>query len=141
MTAIVLAVLLMTQPQGGLPGGANAARIVGCGGFPLQYGTTIGSVGPNNGKLRARSIIAVAAIASARGDAHARAWIAWDERSTAWLGIAKNSPADLQQLWSLKAPPSFAGGVGTQVRFSPLTRPLPPKYDLVDCPDALPYGT
>jgi hypothetical protein len=141
MTALVLAAIITTLPQAGSRGSSGPPGSVGCGGFPLDYGTAIGAIGPSRSELRARSIIAVAAITPDRGDLHARAWMVWDERGTAWLAIAKNSPNDLRQLWSLEPQPSFAGGVSLQVRFSPMTKPLPPKYRLVDCPDAKPFGS
>ena len=70
-------------------------------------------------------------------DLHARAWVVWDETGYAWLGIAKRSPADLKRFWKNPEPPDYRFGV--QVRFAPLTAPLPKKYQITDCPDALPY--
>lgn len=117
----------------------DVLRRVDCGGFPLRYGTLIGSSGPSIGRQRASSIMAIAAIAPGR-DVHARAWVVWDERGNPWLGITDKTPADLRQLGAFKVAPTFVGGVGTQVRFAPMSTRLPAKYGLVDCPDALLFG-
>jgi|GEM_PF-2152129 len=134
--AVFGVLLVVTQ---GSQVNADTQRRVNCGGFSLRYGTTIGSMGPSVDKQRASSIMAVAAIAPAK-DRHARAWLVWDERGNPWLGLTEKTPAELRRFWSFKVLPSFIGGVGTQVRFAPMTKPLPSKYRLVDCPDALIYG-
>lgn len=112
--------------------------MVGCGGFPLPYETTIASRGPSATRQVASSVIAVAAVT--RGDdLRAKAWMVWDEGGFAWLGVAKDSPADLRDLWVFQQPPNFHGP-GIQVRFTPLKKPLPKRYSLTACPRALPYG-
>jgi hypothetical protein len=83
--------------------------------------------------------MAVAAVVRNDGDTHARAWMIWDERGFAWLAIAKNSPADLRNLWLFPKPPEFHGP-GIQVRFTALKKGLPTAYRILDCPDALSYG-
>ena len=116
---------------------AEDKRTVQCGGFPLWYGTTIASIGPLHGRPRIASVMALGAVTTEK-DSHARAWVVWDETGTAWLGIAKHSPADLRQLWKSPEPPDFRFGV--RVRFTPLTTPLPKAYRITDCHDALPYS-
>lgn len=117
---------------------ANPA-IVGCGGFPLPYETTISTRGPSATQQFASSVIAVAAV-TVGSDLHARAWMVWDEGGFPWLGVAKGSPADLRALWVFDKAPDFHGP-GVQVRFTPLKKPFPKdKYSLTDCPRALPYG-
>ena len=115
-------------------------KYVECGGFRLPYETSIAStrlIGTSVNRIS--SVIAVAAVTSADGDLHVRAWMVWDERAFAWLAIAKNSPVDLKRLWIYDIRPRFAGP-GIQLQFTPLQKPLPKAYRLTDCPHVLPYG-
>ena len=110
---------------------------VACGGFPLRYGTTIASSGPTRAEQHASSVIALAAVTPVTGGSRARAWMVWDERGVGWLGIRRNSPSELRRLWTFPTQPDFTGP-GVQVRFTPLTRPLPKTYRLTACSDSLP---
>jgi hypothetical protein len=110
---------------------APARLAVECGGFPLQYGTTIAAI--NN---HPRSVIAVAPVMSA-SDNRPVAWIVWDERGDGWLGLARFSPADLKRLWIFPTKPDFTGP-GLQLRFTYLKTPLPKKYGLTYCPYVTP---
>lgn len=103
----------------------------------MSYGMSIGMAGPNAHALSASGLMAAAAITS--DDLRARAWIAWDERSQPWLAVTQKSPDDLKRLWLTKEGPEFSGP-GVQVRWTYLTKRLPQKYHLTDCPDALPYN-
>jgi hypothetical protein len=80
--------------------------------------------------------MAVAAVTSGN-NLRALAWAVWDERGFAWLAIDKQTPAELRKLWAFKIPPDFHGP-GIQVRFTPLPRALPPRFQLTDCPSVAP---
>jgi hypothetical protein len=138
VTAVLALSALLIAVQG-VHANPDILRQPHCAGFPLRYGTSIGLMGPSIGKQHARSIMALAAIARGR-DLHARGWMVWDERGNPWLGITQSSPPDLRKLWVFKVPPTFTSRAGVQVRFAPMTKPLPANYNIVDCPDALPYG-
>lgn len=129
--------LLFALTAGPSEASTVAARTVACGGFPLMYGTTIGGIGPSATDQRPSSVMAVAAV-TLQHQVQAKAWIVWDERGYAWLGLSERSPADLKRLWGFREPLRFTG----PIRFTPTTKPLPqylPKqYRLTDCPDALP---
>jgi hypothetical protein len=120
----------------GHPVDAAPQVAVGCGGFPLPYGTTIGAVGPRSGPKRPSSIMAVAAVTTETG-LRPLAWTVWDERGFGWLAIDKRSPPDLRKLGKYQIPPDFTGP-GRQVRFSVLPPNLPARYRLTDCPSVLP---
>ncbi len=141
MKALIIAAVLLVSSAGTVAGTTAGHRApVVCGGFPLAYGTFIGVVGSRSGGMRrASSVMAVAAVTT-HDDFRARAWMVWDERGLGWLAIAKGSPADLKRLWIFSPAPNFASGKGLQVRFTALRNPLPSKYRLTDCPDALPHG-
>jgi len=117
---------------------ANAAvPSVECGGFPLPYYTTIGWSGPSKTDLRPSSVIAVAAVVAAgSSDNRARAWVVWDERGKAWIGVKKDSPADLIRAF-FPEPPNFDGR-GARVHFALLGSELPNLYRLEACPGAVP---
>ena len=110
---------------------------VHCGSFPLSYGTTIGAVRTVHEKPRISSVVAVAAITARADYIHARAWMVWDARGVGWLGLSRESPADLKRLWGFPKPPDFTG-LTRQVRFSVLTKPLPESYQLTYCPVIVP---
>lgn len=120
------------------PGGAATVnRTVGCGGFGLPYGASIGSSGPSRTRQRVSSVIAVAAVTVVgASEPRVQGWMIWDERGMAWLGLKKNSPPALRRLWVFTVPPDFRGP-GVQVRFTPI-KSLPKAYELTDCPDARP---
>jgi hypothetical protein len=127
----IAAVVLFARPA------AAAPRLaVDCGGFPLPYGTTIGAVGPRSGPNRPSSVMAVAAVTSGN-DLRPVAWAVWDERAFAWLAIDNRTPAALRNLWAFKTPPDFRGP-GLQIRFTPLSRALPGRFQLTDCPSVMP---
>ena len=114
-----------------------AAQTPQCGGFPLAYGTTIGSAGPTASAQQPRSVVALAAVTTT-SDTHALAWMIWDERGLAWLALGKRSPADLLQRWSFPNPPDFEHA---PVQFSPFSATLPAKYQLTYCSAALASST
>lgn len=122
LTAAVLAAQAMATPASA----ASAGLAVQCGGFPLQYGTTIAAINKHP-----RSVVAVAPVITASGNRPV-AWVAWDEHGDGWLGLARFSPADLKRLWISPTQPDFTGP-GIQVRFTYLKAPLPKKYDLTYC--------
>lgn len=138
MRVIFLVVLLLT----GIAASSSSAqaaidRTVGCGGFPLPYGTTFGSAGPSRSRQQPRSVISVAAVTpTGSSDLHPRAWMVWDERGMAWLALKKTSPMDLQRLWLLSGRPTF-DGQHFRVQFTPI-KVFPNSYTLIDCPHALP---
>lgn len=105
-----------------------------CGGFPLQYETTIGLTRPvGSHKNRASSVIALAGIT--RGDSLVPlAWIVWDERGEAWLAVTRSTPKELTALWTMsKSELDFSKYPELVVRFAPLLKPLPKAFSLVDC--------
>lgn len=121
-----------------MPADAIPDRRAGCGGFPLPYGTSIGTAGPSRTQQHVSSIIAVAAVVPADGsDLRPRAWMVWDERGLARLALKKDSPRDLKRLWLFRDAPNFsANGNALQVRFTPIRSALPASYVLTPCSDA-----
>jgi len=96
-----------------------------CGGFALQYGTTI-DLALNH---RPSSVVAVAAVT--REDSNvALAWEVWDERGTAFLGLTKSSPVVLKRFWIFHNPPNFNN---PGPRFTIMPKSLPPGYSLTYC--------
>lgn len=130
LAAIVL-LLAGTAPRAD----AEVNRDIRCGGFPISYGLSF-STGPIHHQ-QASTVTAIAAVTDAGGSSrHPRAWVIWDQRGRAFLGLKKDSPAQLRKLWTDAEPLDFQGP-GQQIRFTPL-KTLPKQYALLDCPDALP---
>lgn len=112
-------------------------REVGCGGFPLYYGTSFAWTGPPSGHQLVSGVTAVAAVTKG-DDLHALGWVVWDESGQGWLGLAQTSPPELRAMWTSPTPPTYHGP-GIQVRFEPFKRPLPKTYQLTDCPQVLSF--
>ena len=131
MRTLISAILCVAFMLMGAQNAHASDLVVQCGPLKVTYGTTMGFLGEGKGRMRARSLEAIAALVERTSAAPKgpEAWIAWDDLGKPWVHFRKGSRVE-----SLMSADVLSEIGTTFVPFKPGRFVVPMGFTLWACP-------